>query len=180
MDVSNRSADHWSSGPGNDFARYRIPQHVAAVPGAVVVRSDRGVAAFEIDGGAQATGDAIRLRDLNSGGACLINGSALRSGDHIEIVDQNKVTQATIERVELSPVRDQFTVRIDAETSWAVEGMVASYEYWIRDRNGEIAHISRRWFRARESYGVQIPAGQSDLVVLAIAICLDHLVHDWN
>jgi uncharacterized protein YxjI len=45
------------------------------------------------------------------------------------------------------------------------------------DRDGiPVANISKRWFRVRESYGVAVAPGQDDALVLAITVCIDHLV----
>jgi uncharacterized protein YxjI len=38
-----------------------------------------------------------------------------------------------------------------------------------------VANISKRWFRVRESYGVAVGPGQDDALVLAVAVCIDHL-----
>jgi uncharacterized protein YxjI len=163
--------------PGADgFTRYRVPQNVAAIPGAVVIKNDRGEAVFEIDGDAQATDDVIRVRDLAGADVCLIRASALRTDDAIEIVGPDAKPLATIARVGLSAVRDQFSVLIGSESVWTVEGLVAEYEYWIRDENGEVAQVSRRWFRARDSYGVQVSAGHKDELVLTVAVGLDLLI----
>ena len=160
-----------------DFTRYRAPQNVAAISGAVVIKDDRGIAAFEIDGGAQATDDVIQVRDLAGTDFCLIRGSALLLGDSIEIVGMDGAIRAVITRVELSAVRERFSVQVGPETTWTVEGLVAEYEYRIRDRTGEIAEVSRRWFRARDSYGIEVAAGQRNLLVLSVAVCLDLLMH---
>jgi uncharacterized protein YxjI len=179
LDAPDQHSNDGITGAASDagFTRYRLPQNVAAIPGAIVIKSDRGVAAFEIDGGVQATDDVIRVRDLTGVGACLIRGGTMRAGDAIEIVDQDAARLATIARVELSPVRDQFSVRVGSETAWTVEGLVADYEYWIRERRDDIAQVSRRWFRARDSYGVQVAAGHDDLLVLTVAVCLDLFMH---
>ena len=39
-----------------------------------------------------------------------------------------------------------------------------------------VANISKRWFRVRESYGVAVAPGQDAALVLAITVCIDHLV----
>jgi uncharacterized protein YxjI len=36
-----------------------------------------------------------------------------------------------------------------------------------------VATISKRWFRIRDTYGVDIAPGQDDLLVLAITVCID-------
>ena len=33
--------------------------------------------------------------------------------------------------------------------------------------------MSKKWFRVRESYGIEIEPGQDVVLLLAIAVCLD-------
>lgn len=155
------------------FVRYRVPQNVAARQGDLIVKDDHGNAAFCIDGGPPELEDVVRMRSLDGGNACLIRGSALLAGGPVQIVDPNGMAIATVARAELSPVRDQFVVAVDTGTIWIVEGSVIAYEYRIGGLDGTIADISRRWFRARGFYGVQVSAGWDALLVLAVAVCLD-------
>ena len=38
--------------------------------------------------------------------------------------------------------------------------------------------MSKKWFRVRESYGVEIEPGQDDALILAITVCVDALTRD--
>lgn len=178
MDAPNQSAPAGNRRTEPTLARYRLPQNALAVAGTVLVKNDWGEPAFEIDGGTQATEDLVRVRDLRGAAACHIWGSALHSDEPIEIVDAEASILATVTRVEVSPVRDRFFVQLESGTIWTVEGQVASHEYRVHGPSGEIAEVSRRWFRARQSYGVQVAAGQPDLMVLTVALCLDLITHD--
>jgi uncharacterized protein YxjI len=33
--------------------------------------------------------------------------------------------------------------------------------------------VSKRWFRVRDTYGVEIAPGEDDALILAIAVCVD-------
>ena len=166
-----------ATGKHTDFERYRAPQNVAANLGRILVRNDRGQAAFEIDSGTQPSADIVRVRALTGDAVCVIPGRALLGGDIVEIVDPNQETLAAIERVELSPVRDCFTVHRGSKAPWRVDGRVVDYEYLLWEQDAEIAEVSRRWFRARDSFGVQVADGQPDLLVMTVAVCLDLIVH---
>jgi uncharacterized protein YxjI len=47
------------------------------------------------------------------------------------------------------------------------------HEYEIERDGDTIAKVSKKWFRVRESYGVEINAGEDVDLMLAIAVCLD-------
>ena len=40
-------------------------------------------------------------------------------------------------------------------------------------------HLSRlkKWFRLRDSYGVAIDPVQEDVIILAVAVCIDEMSH---
>ena len=52
----------------------------------------------------------------------------------------------------------------------------------VRERWGEgrdkVAEVSKKWFRLRDSYGVSIDPGQDDVLILAVAVCIDEMAHD--
>ena len=35
--------------------------------------------------------------------------------------------------------------------------------------------ISKRWFRVRETYGIEIAPGEDDALILAVAACIDEM-----
>ena len=177
MDAPDQREPTGKTGVEPALARYRLPQNAAAIAGSVPVKNDRGELGFEIDRGARATDDVVRVLDAREPATCLIWGHALRSTESIEIVDAKGTPLASIARVEVSPVRDRFLVHQDALTTWTIDGNVAKYEYQMQGQTEEIGEVSRRWFRARDSYGVQVAAGQPDLLVVTVAICLDLIMH---
>lgn len=44
------------------------------------------------------------------------------------------------------------------------------------ERDGDqIAEVSKRWLRVRETYGIEIAPGQDDALLLAIGACIDEI-----
>ena len=50
---------------------------------------------------------------------------------------------------------------------------MVDHEYEIEADGTKIAEISKRWFRVRETYGIEIAPGQDEIVVLAVAVAVD-------
>jgi uncharacterized protein YxjI len=38
-----------------------------------------------------------------------------------------------------------------------------------------VARVSKRWFRVRETYGVEIAPGEDNALLLAVTVCIDAL-----
>jgi uncharacterized protein YxjI len=54
-----------------------------------------------------------------------------------------------------------------------MQGNIVDHEYEIEAEGTKIAEISKRWFRVRDTYGVEITPGQDEIVVLAVAVAVD-------
>ena len=58
-----------------------------------------------------------------------------------------------------------------------VTGNILDHEYTIGEGRDKVAQVSKKWFRIRDSYGVEIDEGQDDVVILAVTVCIDHMAH---
>jgi uncharacterized protein YxjI len=77
-------------------------------------------------------------------------------------------------------IRDRFSIDVAGGGELRAKGNFVDHEYEI-DREGRaIARVSKRWFRLRDTYGVEIEPGEDDALVLAIAVCVDALSHRGN
>jgi uncharacterized protein YxjI len=52
-----------------------------------------------------------------------------------------------------------------------------AHEYRIGDGKHKAAKVSKKWFRIRDTYGVQIEPNQNDAVILAVTVAIDAMVH---
>ena len=58
-----------------------------------------------------------------------------------------------------------------------MQGSIADHEYEIEADGHKIAEVSKKWFRARDTYGVQVLAGQDPALVLAVTVAVDSMAH---
>jgi hypothetical protein len=42
----------------------------------------------------------------------------------------------------------------------------------------KVAQVSKKWFRIRDTYGVEISPDQEDILILAVTVALDQMAHD--
>jgi uncharacterized protein YxjI len=49
------------------------------------------------------------------------------------------------------------------------------HEYEIERDGKKIAAVSKRWFRVRDTYGIDIFPGENDALILAATVCIDEL-----
>ncbi len=93
----------------------------------------------------------------------------------MEVEDASGKQVAMVKKALISPVRDRFTVKIKNGPDLEVKGNIVSHEYTIGEGRDKVAQVSKKWFRVRDAYGVEVEAGQDDIVILAVTVCIDQM-----
>ena len=157
--------------------RYRMREKIFAVGDDFWIDTEDDRHAFKVNG------KALRLRstfelETPSGEVLLkIQERKLRVRDTMEL-ERDGETVATIRKALISPLRDRFTIALAGGGELSAKGNIVDHEYEI-ERDGEkVAEISKRWFRIRDAYGIEIAPGQDDGLILAVAVCIDEMAHD--
>jgi uncharacterized protein YxjI len=101
----------------------------------------------------------------------------LRIKDSTEIEDANGNRVGMVKKALITPIRDRWTVNIKNGPDLEVQGNILDHEYSIGEGRNKVAEVSKRWFRLRDTYGIEIDAGQDDAVILAITIAIDEMAH---
>ena len=68
---------------------------------------------------------------------------------------------------------DRFTIDVPGPDDLEVTGDLLDHEFTIRRGDRTVATVSKRWFSMRDTYAVDIAAGQDDLLLLAGVLALD-------
>ena len=78
----------------------------------------------------------------------------------------------------MTPLRDRFSIEVEGGEDMQAKGNIVDHEYEI-DRDGEkVAEVSKRWFRMRDTYGIEIAEAQDDALILAVTVCIDQISHE--
>ena len=95
----------------------------------------------------------------------------------MEIEGPNGENLATVKKAMITPGRDRYTVKIKGGRDPDVTGNIVGHEFAMGERRDKIAESSKKWFRVRDSYGVDIDPGRNDIVILALVIYVDEMSH---
>lgn len=82
---------------------------------------------------------------------------------------------AAVKKALISPLRDRFDVRLDGGGDRDVQGNIVNHEYEIKSGRDKVAEVSMKWFRVRDTYGIEVSPGQDVGLVLAVAVALDEM-----
>ena len=123
-------------------------------------------------------GDDYWIEDEQGRRAFRVNGKALRVRDTFVLEDPAGNEVAKIQERKLS-VRDKDGDRTGRRLPGDGPEGAGRYPRPLLDGQA-VATVSKRRFRARDTYGVEIAPGEDDALVLAISVCVDALSHRGN
>jgi uncharacterized protein YxjI len=175
---AERRDDRQTFGRGGDATRYQMRERMVSIGDDYWIENSAGQKVFKVDGKAVRVRDTLNFEDANRNVLCRIQERMLRVKDSMEIEDAHGKSIATVKKALISPIRDRFTVKIKNGPDLDVKGNILDHEYTIGEGRDKVAEVSKKWFRIRDSYGVQVDPGQDDVVILAVTVCIDQMAHD--
>jgi uncharacterized protein YxjI len=137
------------------------------------IEDNRGNRVFKVDGKVLRVRDTFVIRDMHGNKMCQIQERLLRVKDTLQIEGPDGRTLATVKKALITPVRDRWTVRIREGADLEVQGNILDHEYSIGEGRQLVGQVSKRWFRVRDTYGVEVAPGQDDVLILAITVAID-------
>jgi uncharacterized protein YxjI len=99
----------------------------------------------------------------------------LRVKDSMEVEELGDERIAMVKKALITPVRERWTVNVKGGPDLEVQGNILDHEFTIGEGRDKIAEVSKKWFRIRDTYGVEIDAGQDDALILAVTVCIDQM-----
>ena len=158
--------------------RYQMRQKLVSIGDDFYIENDQGQKAFIVDGKALRVRDTLKFRDMHGNELCKIQERKVRVKDSMEIEGPGGERLAMVKKALITPVRDRWTVKIGNGPDLDVQGNILDHEYRIGEGRDQIAEVSKKWFRVRDSYGVQIDPGQNDILILAVTVAVDMMAHE--
>jgi uncharacterized protein YxjI len=157
--------------------KYRMQEKLVAIGDDFWIEDEAGQRAFKVNGKAIRVRDTLVLETPNGEELFSIQAKMLHVRDTMNIErDGRKV--ASVKKALVSPLRDRFSIDVEDGDDMEAKGNIVDHEYKIERNGDQVAEVSRKWFRVRDSYGVEIAPGQDDALLLAITVCIDQMTHD--
>jgi uncharacterized protein YxjI len=169
----DRDRDGDDGGPSH----YQMRQDLISFGDDFWIENDRGQRAFKVDGKALRVRQTLVFEDARGTPVCQIQERMLRIKDSMEIEDPSGRRVAMVKKALISPFRDRFSVQIADGPDMEVQGNILDHEYRIEKDGHLVAEVSKKWFRIRDTYGVEVGPGQNDAVILATTVAIDSMVH---
>jgi uncharacterized protein YxjI len=161
----------------DDGTRYQMRQRMISIGDDYVIENGRGERVFKLDGKALRVRKTIRFEDMDGHELCRIQERMLRVKDSMEIEDPGGHRIALVQKAMITPLRERWSVNVEDGPDLRVQGNIVDHEYTIERDGQRVAEVSKRWFRVRDSYGVEVARDENDILILAIAAVIDTMAH---
>jgi uncharacterized protein YxjI len=160
---------------GRENTHYQMRQRLLAFGDDFWIEDERGNRAFKVDGKALRVRQTLSFEDAHGRELCKIQERMLRVKDSMAIEGPGGDRIALVKKALISPVRDRLSVQVQGGPDLEVQGNILDHEYSIGEGRDKVAEVSKKWFRVRDTYGVEIEPGQDDALILAVTVCIDQL-----
>ena len=161
----------------DDGTKYQMREKMFAIGDDFWIENEAGERAFKVNGKALRVRDTLVLEDPSGAELLTIQEKKVRVRDTMEI-EHDGHTVATVKKAIVSPLRDRFAIEVAGGEDMEAKGNIVDHEYKIERSGDEVAEVSKRWFRIRDTYGTQIASEQDDALILAVTVCIDQMTRD--
>jgi len=144
------------------------------------IENEQGQKTFKVDGKMLRVRDTLFFEDRSGNELCKIQTKVARIKDSMEIEGPRGERLAMVKKALITPVRERWVVKVANGPDLDVQGNILDHEYNIGEGRDKIAEVSKKWFRIRDTYGVQVEQGQNDIVLLAVTVAIDMMAHEGN
>jgi len=154
----------------HETVRYQMREKMIAIGDDYWIEDSNGNKAYRVNGKAVRFRDTWILEDAQGHDVAMIRERKLSVRDAIKI--EAGSTEAVVKKA-LVGIRDRFHIEIDGGKDMKAHGNIVDHEYEIEQDGDKVAEISKKWFRVRETYGVEISADVDPALILAITVAID-------
>jgi uncharacterized protein YxjI len=156
--------------------RFQMREKLVSIGDDYWIEDDQGIKVYKANGKAARVRDTWELEDADRNTVAEIQEKKLSVRDKIKI-DFHGGRSATVKKA-LVGIRDRFHVEVDGGDDIKVHGNIVDHEYEMEREGDKIAEVSKKWFRVRDTYGVDVFDESETVLILAITVAVDALAHD--
>ena len=154
--------------------KYRMREKLFAIGDDYWIENEEGERAFKVDGKALRIRDTLVLQDPSGVELFKVQEKKLHIRDTMDI-ERGGETVAKVKKALITPLRERFSIEVEGGEDMEAKGNIVDHEYKIERGGDRVAEVSKRWFRVRDTYGIEIASGQEDALILAVTVCIDQM-----
>jgi uncharacterized protein YxjI len=160
-----------------DATRYQMHQRMISIGDDYDIENDRGERVYKLDGKALRIRKTILFKDAGGRELCKIQERMLHVRDSMEIEGPDGNRIAMVHKAMITPLRERWVISVEGAPDLHAQGNIVEHEYTIERDGARVAEVSKRWFRVRDTYGVEVSPGENDILILAATAVIDTMAH---
>jgi len=172
-----RRQERQTFGPGGTATRYQMRQRMLSIGDDYWIENDSGQRVFRVDGKALRLRQTLYFEDAAGRKLCRLQKRVMHVRDTMEIEDPDGGRIAVVHKALITPLRERWKVDVENGNDLEVQGNIVDHEYEIEDSGRKVAEVSKKWFRVRDTYGVEVDPAVDPLLVLAVTVAIDSMTH---
>jgi uncharacterized protein YxjI len=159
---------------GPPVRRFQMREKLISIGDDYWIEDESGQKVFKVNGKVARIRDTWELEDASGSTVAEIREKKLSVRDTISI--EWNGTEATVKKA-LIGIRDRYHIEVDGGEDLKAHGDIVDHEYEIERDGDKVAEVSKKWFRLRDTYGVEIEGDVDPVLILSITVAIDALAH---
>ena len=152
--------------------RYVMRQKFFTLADDYNITDENGKAVFFVDGKLISIGHQLSFQDMEQNELAFIKQKIFNWGPTYEIWHKGEL-EAVVKKELFTFFHCVFHVDEPGHDSLTAEGSFTDHEYVFTRAGRPVATVSKQWFTIMDTYGVEIPAGEDDVLLLACTVVVD-------
>jgi len=137
------------------------------------IQDEQGNKAFHVNGKAARVRETWVLEGPDGRELATIREKKLSVRDTIKI-ELADGKEATVRKAMIS-FGEKYVVEVEDGPELEVKGKIGEHEYKIEKDGDQIAEISKKWFRVRDTYGVEVEDDAWSVLILSVTVAVGAL-----
>ncbi len=156
---------------------YRMREKMVSIGDDYWIENGAGERTFKVDGKAFRVRDTLVIEDVAGREVATLREKMVSVRDKMTI-ERGGQPLATVTKAMFTPLRERFDIECANGVNYEVKGKITDHQYEFERDGNQVASVSKKWFRVRDSYGVEIGADEDVALLLAATVALDQMTHD--
>ncbi|MGF1460831.1 MAG: LURP-one-related/scramblase family protein [Leptolyngbyaceae cyanobacterium] len=160
--------------------RFKMKQRLFAFGDDFFITNERNEKVIKVDGKLLRLRQKLVFEDMQGREIYEIAAKIIDIRESMTIKRANGDRAAVVHNALISPIRDKWKIDIPGGDNLVAKGNILQHEYTITKRGERlpVAVISKKWFRLRDTYGVELESAFDAPLILAITVTIDMMSHD--
>ena len=158
--------------------RYKMREKIFDIGDDYWIETQSGRRAYKVDGKALHLRKTLILEKPGGGAVYEVQSNPIAIKDKMSVSKPHGRDVATIKHALISPLRDRMTANMADGPDIEIKGNLLNHEYKMERRGKRIAEVSKRWIALRDTYTVEVDAGEDDALILALTVVVEQMCMD--